>query len=150
MIMTEKLRRMALFDWFVILCALFLLSGAALKFMFPGYLKKVVWDNSAPYYAEITVALDSRYEWLRDRIGKGDNLRDTLEGKVWAEILGKEQVSNGPLKGRTLVRLKVFVMRGDSGPTVYARYKIRMGERFVFECPLYVFESVIVGWKGVA
>jgi hypothetical protein len=140
----ERLRKFSLFDWLVVLGVVFLLGATMLKVFFPGYLKKVLRDDKARSYAEITVVVDPRFEWLRDQITRGDSLFDFLEGIVWSEVLDKEYREEGPFKGRTLVRLKVVVKGGDSGPTAYARYRLRVGERYVFECPEYIFESLVV------
>ncbi len=147
--MLKACKQWSWFDWLIVLGSVFLVSATALKLFFPGMLKKMIRDYPTPRHTEITVALDPRYEWLRDSIAQGDNVFDSLEQKVWAEVLSVQTAPDGPLKGRTLVRLKVLVMQGDSGLTVYSRYKIRKGERYVFECPLYIFESVIVGWKAL-
>ena len=145
----EKIKRLSWFDWFLILCTVFLLCATALQAFYPQLLHKIIRDYPPHRYGEITVVLDQRNEWLSESIAIGDKLTDSLEGKVWAEVLGCEMAQKGPLKGHTLVRLKVLIMQGDSGPTVFSRYKIRKGERFFFECPIYVFESTIVAWKDV-
>ena len=147
--MGQRLKRLSGFDWFLILCVMFLICGTVLRTFYPSALKKIIRDYPTPRYGEITVALNPSYEWLGESIATGDKLMDSLEGRVWAEILGSEVAQKGTLKGRTLVRVKVLVMQGDSGPTVFSRYKIRRGERFVFECPTYIFESTIVDWKDV-
>ncbi len=142
-------QRIHWFDVAVMLFAAFLLSGITLKLFFPELLRKTLKDHPQDRFGIITAVLDPDYEWLAERIRPGDALWDSLEDKNWMEIMGKRVAESAPLKGRTLVDIRVLVQGNDAGPTAFGRYPIRIGERFFFNCPQYVFHCYIVDRRNV-